>query len=533
MTIFAPAARLAALGTACLLSGCASHLVYNEVRDNQAKAAKTAASEVNLVATVATLEQKYAALSDLEIQGQQSRNSLSRNLRISMVASSEQSLKSAFFDPLVGKRFSELTGASEAKADAASQDAQVAATKKYLEDIVDRQALDEETARKLSRLTVVSGLKAASCDEVAGWAVSPTATPLVLKPEIAGTIPAARRGSTVTFLTDLLQHCKKVAEHPTNTLVAGTVIAKLAADAAAAEKRVTAFRAEVLAQKKLLADAKKEYDDAVDATKPNESLTQRMSAAAQKLADKTDKLGAALAKVEDGAKLANAQAKLEALETWLGALASGTTDPAKMSESERHAVAVARLIPAVADEADKLFKEAAKPRITPVLLALEQQRLIVEGLQTQQAIYERMAAMQGSRLAAARSEALALAQARYRASCSEPDDQRVCARDMTLTKLQSDGTWKQRRRIYEAFAFYFDDAYQARFALDTATLKATNMNYEIQMAQSKSAALRWDSLITNISAVLAEHYAAGLKPEQIAEFLKGIGLLYIGKQAGK
>jgi hypothetical protein len=39
--------------------------------------------------------------------------------------------------------------------------------------------------------------------------------------------------------------------------------------------------------------------------------------------------------------------------------------------------------------------------------------------------------------------------------------------------------------------------------------------------------------MTHMSAVTADYHAAGIKPSDLAEFLKGFGLVVIGQQAGK
>jgi hypothetical protein len=40
-------------------------------------------------------------------------------------------------------------------------------------------------------------------------------------------------------------------------------------------------------------------------------------------------------------------------------------------------------------------------------------------------------------------------------------------------------------------------------------------------------------LLNNLAAIVSEYHAAGIKPADLAEFLKGFGLFFIGTQAGK
>ena len=64
-------------------------------------------------------------------------------------------------------------------------------------------------------------------------------------------------------------------------------------------------------------------------------------------------------------------------------------------------------------------------------------------------------------------------------------------------------------------------------------LEADGVTDEIVVQQSHSAALMWQSLLSNMAAVLGDYHAAGVKTADLAEFLKGLGIVYIGHQTGK
>jgi hypothetical protein len=52
--------------------------------------------------------------------------------------------------------------------------------------------------------------------------------------------------------------------------------------------------------------------------------------------------------------------------------------------------------------------------------------------------------------------------------------------------------------------------------------------YERNLVDSRFAAAQWDSLMDMIAKVLADYHAAGVKPAELAEFFKALGLVAIG-----
>ena len=71
---------------------------------------------------------------------------------------------------------------------------------------------------------------------------------------------------------------------------------------------------------------------------------------------------------------------IQALEKLTEVVASGETDFSKLTDSQRRSVAILRLLPTMADDADKVLKEAQRPRVAPLMLSLEQQRLALEAI---------------------------------------------------------------------------------------------------------------------------------------------------------
>jgi len=98
----------------------------------------------------------------------------------------------------------------------------------------------------------------------------------------------------------------------------------------------------------------------------------------------------------------------------------------------------------------------------------------------------------------------------------------------TIAQLAASGNIKDRQRLYEGLAIYWDEVFFYRSQARSWTAKASALRYEEDLARSKGAALQWDNLIGGVSVVLADYHASGVKPAEIAEFLKAFGLVFIG-----
>jgi hypothetical protein len=162
--------------------------------------------------------------------------------------------------------------------------------------------------------------------------------------------------------------------------------------------------------------------------------------------------------------------------------------------------------------------------------------LAVQGFEARAALLERRAALRRQQLEAVRSELLALARARR---VLGPPPQGVIGVSVDLTRsfddAVADGGEGNRRRaaLFESLALYFDHALYHRGRVAALELAYNGTTDEMVMLQSRSAAAQWSSLMKNMAAVVAEYHAAGIKPADLAEFLKGFGLVVIGSQVGK
>lgn len=454
---------------------------------------------------------------------------VSRDLSITALASSEANLEQSYVKTLVVNNLEKLLGPA---GKAPNLNLWIW---KFRNASTDFESLSTNAFEKLRLFSATSGLEALTYKSARELVVSINASQLQLKPEFAAKIASERQAPSLALLSIALRSCATLPDLVTFGAGSLEMYQKKANDA---RNEYADYQDQLDSAQKILAQAKGDYQREVKATTPREvSPLKRFSDAASKLAAAVDKLGSAGAKLPLAEDHAAALEKLDALETLLRALATGETDATKMTEDQQHAIAVVRSIPAVFTEADKLFKEAAKPRIAPFIIAMEQQRLLVEGMIAQQALLKRKVEASTARVEAALAETRALGYAKLSAQCDDFSDEAAlsgCAPiNFTLRDLQNAKDWKQRRRIYGSFAAYFEDAFRARLKRTAAEQQLNALIYETGMAKSKNAAQRWENLVSNTSAVLADYHASGLKTAEIAEFVKGLGLFYIGRQTGQ
>jgi ribosomal protein S7 len=518
----------AALLLGGMLGGCAFGPLYNEARDKQGKALTTAVSTVDFVAVVEELDKKYAALAEIEVTTLRARLATSRDIEISRVASSTGdqatlSLNARYVVPLLEGRLAQLVGTSPALGELSSL-------------LQDAAATDPTASQALSAIrtfSAVSGLNIQDCAAVARLMIKASDGSADISQQALDSIPAAKRLSASALFKSAVAKCEVARD--LGSAATGGLIKDLATQLATETRQVQAYRVRLQAQQVFLAE--KESDFAREASAITPAADEAGYRA--KLAQAAAKLGKALetlSKVtgEDALAQAHAEAlaKLGALEAITGALASGVSDPANLTDSQRQALALVRLIPTVADETDKLLKDAQRPRLGPFLLAKEHQRLIVEGFQKYVALLERRVATRQRQLQQAMLELKAVAGARL--ALGPPMSQAKGATvnlDQSMAATVSGGTDAQRYALYQSFARYFDEAYRYRVEQESLGLNVLTMSYELEIEKSRTAALMWQSLVTNMASILADFHAAGLKPTELAEFLKGFGLIYIGERA--
>lgn len=510
-------------------AGCANPIFYNDARDKQGQALGKAVSQVDLVAVVSELDGKFIALRQLEADTLKARQATNRNLEIALVASAgaegTETLSARYVRPLLDRRLERLLGAVP---DAAEMD-------RVRAGLAEDGEVDRQAQSKLRAFNAMSGLNIDSCaaaDRIA------TSNGDIQAQALAG-VSAGKQVPSKLLFKDAHAKCKAtrtIFTAPTETSLLRTLIDQRDRD----EMVVEQYRKALQTQQERLASALRDYEIEAKALQPkadDAGFRAQLTAAADRLKDRIDALRSAAQPGQLGAAFAQAEAieRLDALSNVLGALASGASDPAQLSASQLQAVALVRLIPSVADDANKLLQDAKRPRLGPLLLAKEQQRLAVEGFAAQLALLERKAAIRQKQVDAARDEVFALARARR--ALGPPAVGKGATVDLgkTIDEALVDPEQGGRRRValYESFALYFDHAQTHRVQQEMLDLEANGITDEIVIAQSRSAAKMWQSLMSNMASILADYHSAGIKPADLAEFVKGIGLFYIGYGAGK
>ncbi len=512
-----------------VLAGCASSPFYNEARDLQGQKLVEVAGKVDLGEVVDELDLRFAALRALELETLQARAATQRDMEIAMVASAgpggNGTLATRYVGPLLDARIERLVGRP---LDAAALDA-------VLTGVVDDEHADAQVASALRTFNSTAQLGLADCAG-ARAAVDETGK---LRGDVQVQIPVARRGPAQLMMTNLLARCKVAAGVQPAAGDAGGELQRLAGLQARADGELQAYRQALGQHRQSLQVATAEYQMALDTTTPRSgdaTASARLASAAGLLASSLGALREAARLSPDAFGHAVALERLSSLDSVVGVLASGSTDLSQLSAENKRAVGLVRLMPGIADDADALLTAARKPRLAPMLLALEQQRLVVQGFNDRAALQERRAALRLQQLEAARSELWALARARRALG---PPPQGVIGATVDLTRslddaLADSGEGNRRRAVlYESLALYFDHALYHRGRTAALEMAFNGTTDEQVMMQSRSAAAQWSSLMKNMAAVLAEHHAAGIKPADLAEFLKGFGLVLIGSQVGK
>jgi len=192
------------------------------------------------------------------------------------------------------------------------------------------------------------------------------------------------------------------------------------------------------------------------------------------------------------------------------------TDP--LSKDNKVFVALVRGLPELQDTADQLLADAQKPRLVPLLVAIDNQKLVIQGLEARQKAQLRRLDATQHRLDAVTSEGLALA--KIRPALTKDPSWPAKSIYQLEEALQGDRNANDRNELHRAFGVYADDVQQARIDAAVWAVRETSAQYDDDLARSKSAAAQWDSLMDTLAKVLADYHAAGIKQTDIAEFFK-------------
>lgn len=523
-----PLLSLLAVAAALALGGCTTSPFYNEARDKQGMALTEATAKIDLNTVVDELDQRFAAMRVLELETMRTRAATQRQMEVSMVASrgpeGDGTLETRYVQPLLDARIERLVGR---KLDARQLDG-------VLTGIVDDEHTDAGVAKALRDFNATARMKLADCAGARGSTDEGGA----LRPEVRLKVEATKRGAAQALMNDLLAKCRAAAQAQPVSGEAGGELQRLAGLRAMAAATAATYHSSVVVHRKSLAAAAAAYQQEVDAAAPRTGDATDMA----RLATAASTLQGAIGALRQGASLspdafghAEALERLESLDAVVGALASGSTNLSALDDRQKRAVGIVRLIPAVADDVDALLTRVRKPRLAPLLLALEQQRLLVQGYEAKEALLNRRAQLRQQQLDAARGELRALAQARR--SLGPPAQGQKGATvnlSVSLADAAADTAQDNRRQValYESLSIYFDTALHRRAQTNELELAHNGTTDEMVMLQSRTAAAQWSSLMKNMAAVIAEYHAEGIKPAELAEFLKGFGLIVVGARVG-
>jgi len=514
------------------LSGCAVSPFYSEARDKQGQALVQAAGKAELTTVIDEVDRRFAALRGLELETLRARAATQRELEIAAVAApgpdGKGTLNTRYVQPLLDKRIQRLVGRSM---DAVSLDA-------ALSNTAEREARDGQVNSMLRAFNSTAGLNLADC--TAARTIS--ADGGKLRAEARDRVDASRRSSADALLPNLVKRCDQAAAVRAAQAEPGGELLNLIGKLADANGRAVRYREALAQHRGDLKAASAKYQSELDAATPKSGD----ATAAGRLKSAATVLGSALGVLREGAKLspdafghAEALERVEALDAVVSAVAGGATDLASLDAEQKRAVGTVRLIASVADEIDTALAATRKPRLAPLLLALEQQRLMVKGYEAHAALLDRRAALRRQQLDAAYAELSALAQARRALGPPAPnsagatvDIERPFANAADAAADPGDGL-RRRVALYESMARYFDLVlyHRQRGAELEMAFNATSDEQVMQVSRTASA--QWSSLLKQMAAVLAEHHAAGIKPADLAEFLKGFGLVTIGARIGQ
>ncbi|HEV8262707.1 MAG TPA: hypothetical protein VGQ19_18375 [Burkholderiales bacterium] len=482
------------------LAGCASQsYLYNAEKDKQGQVAKKAASEAKLGDAIVAAEQRNGRLLDLELEAAKTRYAQIRELEIREVAFSPKPLGSTWLARIDGRLLA-IYGTSDFQDVVAAQKA-LAVENKKLQD--HRDAL-EDLARPAPDCSV--------------------AEKEVQMPEwFKQRVPADSLSSAENLYPRLRQACAshKTARDKFDKALRQAGAASLLAVALKQLSDDENERAGVDAARKCaqaaLAAAEKDFADATANLLPGATAyAETIAAAAKRLRERVE----SIEKAQEGIAIdVVAKARLDRIEDILSAVGGGEVDTSKWSPDLRQAVALAGTLPALVDEASRMLRDAARPRLVPFELAKQHQRLVVGEAEMISAVLDNRVQASTRIVEAYAAEASTLVLVRQTVEKF---------RSETLDKLNASPDTARKRELYEALGVYFDDV--ARYQRDQRLWEYRRLGtkHDEVIVHSKYAALMWQNLNDGIAATLAGYHGSGVKPETIAEFLKAFGLVFIG-----
>ncbi|MBL8265667.1 MAG: hypothetical protein JNL55_04775 [Steroidobacter sp.] len=385
-----------------------------------------------------------------------------------------------------------------------------------------RRADLEMLSSKRTTFLGAFGIALSNCVEVFAASADPAIPSDVPSAKTLKRIRAAAQADAKAQFKELVDDCKSLETNLTAfhaQFDEGTVNERLVAlaDGLQAEKTFAVTKAGIA---KDIATAKANAAGAFKAAEAGKAKLAAVEAEANELLDK-------IATARQVNELAGAEVlaeqKLEWLETLLAAVAGTPPDgKVKLDDDELLGIAIIRGLPALRDDAKALLADAAKPRLTPIVAAIDYQKLLLAKLDAVHSVDRKRLALTEKQLNAEIDEAIAWAQVLRRFH------QNPAWSGKSIAALNGSLSGQDKGTFYEALAIYGDSVRNAQVEQAVLEVRLLATQYERGLVNSRYAAAQWDALLDTTAKVLSEYHASGIKTADVAEFFKALGLVGIG-----
>lgn len=524
---------LALLAGTLLVSGCTHVLVHDEHRDKQGQEAKKLVAEAHVGDTVAALEKAFNDVAALEETRARDRAAYLFDLELRVV-SRAPALGSSFAEGVAGQTDGLQTVVESRLKKLALSDPSLDKLEALHTSAATIKARRTTAEVDLNEFFGTAGHRFEDCAAVYAGSEDPsgkTEKKESISPALLRKLPAAKRVTARVGFPNLVDKCSRVdsalAEH--GKLFDGAAINKVRSDIQAIQTDLQQYAIDMNKARGQLDVAARDLRTASEQAKSGDSSKlEALQQRAIKVADLVKHLSQGSQALGEGGAHAMAAEKLDRLEAVLAAVAGASGEgKVELTEDEKVSVAVIRGIPALADEADKLLTEARKPRLVPLVAAVDQQRLVLKGFEARQAAKHKQLEARQHQLDAMLDEAEALAEV------LRPLKENGAWESRSIEQLLGEPSGQSKVNFLRALSIYADDVKRFRMEADVWDRRALAAKHEEGLSQSKHAAAQWDALADTIATVLSDYHAAGIKQADLAEFFKALGLLAIGAGVAK
>jgi hypothetical protein len=500
MVLLRPLAVLVSFAILQVLAGCSGLRLYDNERKQQGDAARKAWSEVDLKAMIDGERGNLKKLLAAELDTQQKLATAIRDHELrSMV---QRDVGTGLVEP-VTRRLKDLAGAPELPTDA-------------WRELQEAQRGVAEATQTFRR----NGIALPACESIADGATPPS-----IQSWLDAQTNVGRKSSVKSALENLRTACgKKLLEEGVYASKEGAIHA--AWDEYKREAAALAIRKNDLqGLQGAYGAARTEYDKAVAAATADPRSAANVKAAADKISDAIDALKRSPSPF--AAKLL-AEENIKSIDAFAQAITEAQPGkPLPKDASETAAIFI--VIPGFFDEARTALAEAKKPLTLPLLIRRNYEQLNLEAAKRDIASSEAIVKLSHELVEALYQEAQQLALAR--SALMQPNVVPLHAKPFADAFKNSGPS--EREALYGAAARYLDvlNRHEAkRYQLEYLRIAAY---HERSLAYAEVNVKQWESLIGTSVSQVADYSASGFKPEQLANFLNTLGIMYIGVGVNK